>query len=614
MKKTAFKTFVCSFVFSLFILFIINGLFFYTPAKTSQDIKIPSKNISLFFMGDAGSAVSARVRPIKKIALRRLQKETPPAVETVYAPAQLPNPSAEPVVEKSPQTPDTPPFDIPLEIASADIAEPTKELVSADFDRIMNTPPPVYDISKEETVPTAEKTLAEAVQSQKDNPAQPEPLKRVISITDPENEKDQGGWDTGDDDYTVDENELHEPKPLLTANNEIKEPALNAVGSITDSSSDGGYDRGDDDYSTDDSQSLLIPLQKDMSEKNDGKFKVVQSADKDQIAMVSNNMPISSMMENKKSAENVTNQEAETTQQEKKWESMAEKQNNDTPWVAAKGTKFPKNNAILDAKYYKDAEHAALEAPRGAQEKSKEVKLAAEMVQNILIPIPEDILNEKNLVPQLETPKKEDNEQTQEADVSAVKDTVKEAAVEKSSSSEDAKKKENKGGLLKSLTSLFSGSTTSSQSETEQSVEEEEDDGSNSFVDRITGRLGRRKKNDPPTKILPAEMRLAFQPNRAEISGTTLKWIQAFANKVNSDRSVILEIRIDGTSSYALQQKRLNLLHNILTNKGVDYRKINTVFTTREPNSFIIRTVRINSNIDRDMKERSDQAAYYQSW
>lgn len=56
MKKTAFKTFVCSFVFSLFILFTINGLFFYTPEATSQNVKIPSKNISLFFMGAAGGA------------------------------------------------------------------------------------------------------------------------------------------------------------------------------------------------------------------------------------------------------------------------------------------------------------------------------------------------------------------------------------------------------------------------------------------------------------------------------------------------------------------------------------------------------------------------------
>ena len=153
MKKTAFKTFVCSFVFSLFILFTINGLFFYTPEATSQNVKIPSKNISLFFMGDAGGAVSAKVRPIKKIALSLPpQKKPAQATETVYAPAKLPTPSAEPAVQKAPKTQDKPAFDdIPLEIAAADIAdmpaEPAsqsgKEFVSADFDRIMNTPPPV---------------------------------------------------------------------------------------------------------------------------------------------------------------------------------------------------------------------------------------------------------------------------------------------------------------------------------------------------------------------------------------------------------------------------------------------------------------------------------------
>lgn len=71
------------------------------------------------------------------------------------------------------------------------------------------------------------------------------------------------------------------------------------------------------------------------------------------------------------------------------------KSGSDNPWVAAKGTKFPKNNAVLDAKYYKDADQAALEAPQGTAEDGKSVKLAADMVQNILIPIPEDILNEK---------------------------------------------------------------------------------------------------------------------------------------------------------------------------------------------------------------------------
>lgn len=76
-------------------------------------------------MGDAGGAVSAKVRPIKKIALSLPpQKKPAQATETVYAPAKLPTPSAEPAVQKAPKTQDKPAFDdIPLEIAAADIAD-----------------------------------------------------------------------------------------------------------------------------------------------------------------------------------------------------------------------------------------------------------------------------------------------------------------------------------------------------------------------------------------------------------------------------------------------------------------------------------------------------------
>lgn len=85
-------------------------------------------------MGDAGGAVSAKVRPIKKIALSLPPQKNPaPATETVYAPAEQESQSG-------------------------------KEFVSADFDRIMNTPPPVYDGEKaaEETDVSAEKQLAAA--------------------------------------------------------------------------------------------------------------------------------------------------------------------------------------------------------------------------------------------------------------------------------------------------------------------------------------------------------------------------------------------------------------------------------------------------------------------
>lgn len=68
MKKRLLKLLFAALFFTVY--FIHNKrTVFYTPEATSQNVKIPSKNISLFFMGDAGGAVSAKVRPIKKIAL-----------------------------------------------------------------------------------------------------------------------------------------------------------------------------------------------------------------------------------------------------------------------------------------------------------------------------------------------------------------------------------------------------------------------------------------------------------------------------------------------------------------------------------------------------------------
>ena len=42
------------------------------------------------------------------------------------------------------------------------------------------------------------------------------------------------------------------------------------------------------------------------------------------------------------------------------------------------------------------------------------------------------------------------------------------------------------------------------------------------------------------------------------------------------------------TAIYAKWQPEVD---NILTNKGVDYSMINTVFTSRDPNSFILRSI-----------------------
>ena len=106
---------------------------------------------------------------------------------------------------------------------------------------------------------------------------------------------------------------------------------------------------------------------------------------------------------------------------------------------------------------------------------------------------------------------------------------------------------------------------------------------------------------------------MSFQPNRAEISGQTLRWVQAFAKKAAEESDVGLEIRMDGSSAFALQQKRLNLLYNILTANGVAYQKINTIFADREQNSFVVRTVKI-TNGNKNKKEIDGWKKYYQQW
>ena len=236
--------------------------------------------------------------------------------------------------------------------------------------------------------------------------------------------------------------------------------------------------------------------------------------------------------------------------------------------------------------------------------------------QNLLIKIPEDILNDEDLTPQLVSPDKpEEVKIEQEVDQMLKqkdgkdKDTAllrKKAPETPQDPVAEASPAPAKKTILNSLSSIFSSDNkTKGQKAQISSQDEEETPGSN-----VRKRLTKVRR---PGRIMPTEMRLSFQPNRAEISGQTLRWIQAFAAKAATNPSMFIEIRIDGTSAMELQQRRLNLLHNILTNKGVEYSKINTVFTNREPNSFIIRTLSFN-NTHGGGNENLNNGSYYQQW
>ena len=288
-----------------------------------------------------------------------------------------------------------------------------------------------------------------------------------------------------------------------------------------------------------------------------------------------------------------------------------------SPWVAVKGTKFPKNSEILNKPYYLDADEEKISGILNKKNSStpNEVKVAGEVLDNILIPIPQDILDNKDLMPNLVSDpdnKKLENEllAKETGTVYTDKDDdVPFIGEEENKNSESNNEKGEKKNIFQSIASFFTPSSDTSEEGVSLGLQNNE---RLLATQKHAKRFSNQEKISSNGKILPSEMRLSFQNGKAEISGKTLDWVKAFGQKALTSSDQILEIRIDGTSSIDIQQKRLNLLYNILTNLGLEYSKVNTVFTHRGANTFILRVVKAGEDSD---KKRYDPASiYYRKW
>ena len=98
MNKTGFKTFVCSFVFTLSAIVGADRAFFYTPEKTEENLKIPHKNIALFFSQSHPQTFSSQIEPVYKEVLQTPEFEPEelkiaqniPALPSEYAVNDIP--------------------------------------------------------------------------------------------------------------------------------------------------------------------------------------------------------------------------------------------------------------------------------------------------------------------------------------------------------------------------------------------------------------------------------------------------------------------------------------------------------------------------------------------
>lgn len=344
------------------------------------------------------------------------------------------------------------------------------------------------------------------------------------------------------------------------------------------------------------------------------------------VAMSSVDVPIQSV------EKVVASVDVDGVKKEGVWQSL-----NDSSWLIAKSS-GSKN--LMNVKEFGSKTNQEVAKVLDASVNRVGVNIASDTVKNLVIPIPEDIMKKDDLTPKLAYPASSEDVEKEKV----VKDKIEKQM--QSSKAEDkktllvksfdesipldnfdekhvelmkdvnlrkdmkvnqdkSKEKDGEVGIMGALNSIFGRQKIDKSNAKEEAI----------VKARVKRNAKKRMVKNRPVSIMPTEMRLSFQPNKAEISGQTLQWVQAFAAKAAETPNMSLEIRIDGASAVVLQQRRLNLLHNILTNKGVDYSRINTVFTSREPNSFILRT--INSGEANDMQESKNnnrKAKEYIQW
>ena len=591
MSRTGLKTFVYSFCISLFTIFLVNGIYWHTHSKKSSDLKIPNKNIVLF-LKDSDKTPTLKAVPIKKIALSVLPEIEKEPQEILLADASDILSSSENEIIMAD---DLKEFDDNFLKENPSLAEDTpSEKVIDNFDEMVQMPPvnalKLASLTDEIAPPdvqaeriTPKSTFA---QDKSDKAPQVRGKKRSLIPLVKENE-------------AIVEYPKEQPKP------EVKTAHLLLASSPKSDSSANTQDI----VSTQEKNKGKIPLQIDRLPQGNTQKNIViaQRGKSDTVALADKDIPIKSMESGKKLI--LKNGKR---QNDEEWKQMSDSKEPSSPWVVAKSAAVTPNHFLKNEKYYNQDDATIRKALNQSPSKEDQtVQVAAETVQNLLIPIPEEIMNEENIIPQLESGKNSEKKNTP-APVSS-KQSLTEQFKPEQKVAEDVKPSQeastfsSQENILTSLGAIFG--------EEDKSVNKYTKDDTPSVWSNVKEKIRRNKKSSKG-RIMPTEMRLSFQPNRAEISGQTLRWIQAFAKRTAEDKNTAIEIRIDGTSSMELQQKRLNLLHNILTNKGVSYGKINTVFTNREPNSFIIRTVTLGNDTSKNNQKGTinRNTGYYLQW
>lgn len=283
----------------------------------------------------------------------------------------------------------------------------------------------------------------------------------------------------------------------------------------------------------------------------------------------------------------------------------------DSPWVVTKSNSKIKNKILAETIELQNQPTLFTENISQMTQRDSEVsyKVAEKIKQSIIFPIPDEILNDENLTP---TFIRRDTPTTVQIPIStpAVPVVEKKTVVTKPrvTTPQPSKDNEENKSLLNSISAWFNDPiNTDHQSATAKKQDapsysslyskptpvqkEMTEESKSDRLGQLYESLQATKQEHAQRRILPSELKLAFQPERAEISGTTLQWLKAFS-EATFEKDIYLEVRLNASTASELQKRRLNLLYSIFMNNGVDFAKVNTVFSQIEPNALIIRVRR----------------------
>ncbi len=560
MQKTAFKVFLCSFSVSMLAMSVASKAFL--QAKTAAaPLTISNKNISLFIKD-----ITPKKYPTKKIDLAVLAE---------------PQPISEPEHEY-PLSDDG--IIVADELEYGDIPFTDDATLSADgeedqkiflADVVYSQEQPLEKLTVDADVVYAPEVNEVKVADASE--ATEESLTEKLAIYD----------------GSSPEKQLESPKKQTEPSE--KAPSAIKVADKVDSKPDSP-----------------LPLLYEKKPSHPINVDVGEAENLNHVAMKIDNVPIESLTNSEEIA-------TENAPEQKKWQQMR-----DNPWLVARSNGQSRNKLANSKDNVSDDE---IKEALNVHKPKKGVEVATETVKNLIIPLPEKLADNENLMPKLAYPEGSSDDKKERA-MNALSMRLEKAKEKKSllteiddgpemsmiPDEEDAKdsvdddEKEDKKGLLSSLGSLLTNKTkelTKKLSDTTDKLK---------LKKQARLNLKRAAEANRNIPIMPREIRMSFQANKAEISGQTLRWVQAFATKAAQDSNTYLEVRIDASRPTVLQQRRLNLLYNILTNKGVEYSKINVVYTTREPNSFILKMVNLDNDNEGYLDKMNKAGKNYLQW